>query len=199
MNETSLTVPVQVKVYTSEKAGAGTSANVHITLFGSGTSTSTSSGSSSSSVLQYLRVDGARAAFNPGSIESFTLGPMSDIGDLTRVIIGHDGTGSSPAWHLHHVAVTNMRSGQMWTFPCYQWIGDPGSGRRLQGTEGYTAAALAAAAEKELRVGVLTANAGEEYDVAVYTGAEAAGSAGEPQGEQKRKSWWQNSLLGCCV
>jgi hypothetical protein len=75
-----------------------------------------------------------------------------------------------------------MRSGQLWTFPCYQWIGEPGI-RGVGGTEGH----VAAAAEKELQVGLLPASAGEEYEVAVYTGAERGAAAGEKRHGRHRR------------
>ncbi len=46
----------------------------------------------------------------------------TDLGDLTHIVIGHDGHGSSPAWHLDHVVITHVVSGQQWLFPCCQWF-----------------------------------------------------------------------------
>lgn len=27
------------------------------------------------------------------------------------------------AWHLSHIVVTNLKSGQSWLFPCHKWLG----------------------------------------------------------------------------
>ena len=58
-----------------------------------------------------------------------------ELGELLEATVGHDNTGYSASWHLDHMAITNMKTGQRFLFPCRQWfdtrIGDGLIERRL--------------------------------------------------------------------
>jgi hypothetical protein len=153
----------QVKVVTSDRAGAGTTAAVTISLYGA-------AGKSSGRQSLKAPAGSSKPCFQQGGTDTFVLGPMKDLGQLSRVVIGHNGMGPSPAWHLHHLAVTNLTSGQSWEFPSYQWIGTPG----------HSPGGGPVPVDVELRPG----SAGDVqdtqyYDVGIFTGDEEDAGAGD--------------------
>ena len=50
-----------------------------------------------------------------------------DLGDLEKVIIGHDNSGAGAAWMLTQVLVKSIRTNDLYLFPCGQWF-DKSSG-----------------------------------------------------------------------
>lgn len=56
-----------------------------------------------------------------------------------QVTVGHDNSGHGPSWHLDHLAVTNLKTGQTFLFPCRMWfdsrIGDGMLERTLAAAE----------------------------------------------------------------
>jgi len=46
----------------------------------------------------------------------------TDVGPLTKVIIGHDNAGFGASWYLDCVEVTNYATNENWFFPCSQWL-----------------------------------------------------------------------------
>lgn len=44
------------------------------------------------------------------------------VGPVTEVLIGHDGSGRSPKWHLDHVIVHNHTHDWEFLFPCNAWL-----------------------------------------------------------------------------
>lgn len=65
-----------------------------------------------------------------GKRDEFTIEDASELGELTAVTVGHDGSGKSPAWHLDHVAVTPLygqqQPGAAGAGSC-SWPGSPGA------------------------------------------------------------------------
>ena len=47
---------------------------------------------------------------------------VSDLGPLTKLIIGHDDSGFGSGWMLDHLDITNMTDNTMTTFPCNEWL-----------------------------------------------------------------------------
>ena len=87
--------------------GSGTSGAVYLVAYGS-------NGNSGE-----LRLENNKDNFSRGRVDSFLLEMPLDLGQLQRLRIGHDGKGSCPRWHLHHVTVTRKGEEDMpVTFPC---------------------------------------------------------------------------------
>ena len=62
-----------------------------------------------------------------------------ELGDLLEATVGHDNTGHGPSWHMEHMTITNVKTGQTFLFPCRMWfdsrIGDGMLERRLLAAE----------------------------------------------------------------
>lgn len=46
----------------------------------------------------------------------------TDVGDVERIKIWHDGRGLASGWHLQQVKVHSSTTGQTYTFPCNAWL-----------------------------------------------------------------------------
>ncbi|RUS73674.1 hypothetical protein EGW08_018556, partial [Elysia chlorotica] len=105
-----------VKTVTEAQENAGTQANVHIILVGS----------LGDSGRRYLKNGSDSNKFSKGKTDSFILEAV-DLGDLEKVIVGHDG-GSEPdaAWGLQCVMVRKMDPNirESSVFPFGKWIAD---------------------------------------------------------------------------
>lgn len=125
-----------VTVNTSNQKGAGTHSNVSIKLTGK-------KGAFGPVPLE----GGGRSAFDRGKQDSFLI-ECPDLGEITGVNIGHDGSGggflSGPSkWLLDSVLVQAMKmdasnnlipTGGIVTFPCGQWLKKSGtSSKKLIG------------------------------------------------------------------
>ena len=112
-----------VRIRTGDVRGAGTDANVSIIIYGD-------LGVSERQPLSDVR----RTSFERGQTDVFEVEDL-DIGNLTKLRLEHDGSGVRPGWFLEGVSVTSEESGQVWTFPCSQWLdaskGDGATSREL--------------------------------------------------------------------
>lgn len=109
------TLTYKVTVVTGSCKGAGTDSEVSITLIGD------KADNGLARVLQ-----GPPGAFSRGSRDVFTL-PLSNLGELKKVRIGHDGKGLQPGWFLDSVEVELGE--KKWYFPCQSWLGSPDGGK----------------------------------------------------------------------
>jgi hypothetical protein len=51
------------------------------------------------------------------------LGPVADLGDITAIDIGHDGTGFGSGWHCDYVEITNPAKPDVrYFFPAQSWF-----------------------------------------------------------------------------
>lgn len=50
----------------------------------------------------------SRTAPRSGKRDQFIV-DLESVGPVTEVLIGHDGTGAQPAWHLDHVVVADKK------------------------------------------------------------------------------------------
>jgi hypothetical protein len=91
---TPLCPSLQIKVHTSDVRGAGTDAAVFVNLHGA------SGGSSGPQELL-----AGPEAFERARLDTFRL-QLRHVGELRKLAVGHDGSGSSSAWHLAKVVVT---------------------------------------------------------------------------------------------
>jgi hypothetical protein len=103
------TTTYRIIVITGTADGAGTDANVYITLYGD-------NGSSGERQL-----DTERDNFERGQTDVFSP-DMPDLGNLQRVRIRHDNSGSRPGWFLDRIIILNETTQQEWTFPCNRWL-----------------------------------------------------------------------------
>ena len=99
-----------VDVKTADKFAAGTDANIFVTLYGN-------TGDSGKQAL----VGSGKNLFERNEMSSFAL-EMADLGKIVKMRIEHDNSGLGASWCLDNVVVTNVKSGDKYTFPCNQWI-----------------------------------------------------------------------------
>ncbi|XP_060083712.1 lipoxygenase homology domain-containing protein 1-like [Ylistrum balloti] len=117
-NEEEERIPVhenlyKVDIYTGDIDLAGTTANVSITIVGD------------KEVLDKTKLTKGRGSSNfcfiRNTKETFYLkGPR--LGVLRMVTIEHDGLEKKHSWYLEKINVTDMKTGQMWTFFCQKWL-----------------------------------------------------------------------------
>ena len=100
----------RVEAKTADKFAAGTDANVSVTLYGG----------TGDSGKQALKGSG-KNLFERNELSSFDL-ELADLGKLVKMRIEHDNSGLGASWCLDHVIVTNITTGDKYTFPCDQWI-----------------------------------------------------------------------------
>jgi hypothetical protein len=62
-----------------------------------------------------------KSAFQRGGKDTFSIA-CQDLGEVTKIRIGHDNTGQSPNWHLTEARLSEAVSGKAWVFPCGQWF-----------------------------------------------------------------------------
>ena len=102
----------ELRVHTSDVRGASTDASVWVALVGERSRTRRVELSSDAEVCF------VRAGTDVFEVEG------RDLGDLSALVIGHDGRGFAPAWHLASVEVRCKTRPEMATlhFPCHDWI-----------------------------------------------------------------------------
>ena len=94
--------------------GAGTDANVFVKLFGDNGET------------EEKKLESSGNNFERGSIDAFAIEAV-DLGEITKLRVGHDGSGIGNGWFLDNVVVSNLKSGKEWVFNCGKWL-DKGEG-----------------------------------------------------------------------
>ncbi|XP_028851636.1 lipoxygenase homology domain-containing protein 1 isoform X2 [Denticeps clupeoides] len=105
-------VPVkyEIIIITGDVKGGGSDANVYVTIYGS-------SGDSGKRALKQK----FRNLFERGHTDRFLL-EMLDLGELLRVRVEHDNTGTSPGWYLECVEITNTANWVTTIFQCGKWL-----------------------------------------------------------------------------
>jgi hypothetical protein len=98
----------QLTVFTADVQGAGTDANVFCVLYGK-------NGSTDKITLE------TKNGFERGTKEVMPIEAM-DLGDLTKIRIGHDNKGLGAGWFLDKVVVKNLRTDDEFVFPCNNWL-----------------------------------------------------------------------------
>ena len=59
--------------------------------------------------------------FERGNTDVFEI-KSSDIGNLRKIRIGHDGSSLGDGWHLKEVVIDAPKLGKKWKFPCNRWL-----------------------------------------------------------------------------
>ena len=93
--------------------GFGTTANVAIIINGS---------QETSGEILLTDPFSRRKYFSRGNVNNFTLTVPSSLGKLTDIRIWHDNTGTSPAWFLQQVVMTDQQTDEKWYFFANQWL-----------------------------------------------------------------------------
>lgn len=101
----------RIVVKTGGAQNAGTDANVYITLIGS---------KSNSGERQ---INSNADDFERHSAGSYSIHTEKPLGDLQKVRIRHDNTGSRPGWFLDYITVQVEEGGdKVWYFPCNRYL-----------------------------------------------------------------------------
>jgi hypothetical protein len=103
------TTTYRVTAITGTQHRAGTDARVYLTMYGD-------QGTSGEREL-----DNFADNFENGQIDTFSV-TMKDIGEIHRVLIRHDNTGSRPGWFLEGIRIHNETNNREWYFPCKRWL-----------------------------------------------------------------------------
>lgn len=91
----------------------GTTANVGIILFGE---------EEISGTIFFMDPWKESKLFTRGSVNNFTFDLPSYLGQLYKIRIWHDNSGTSPAWFLYEVAVRDVSTGEKWHFVANRWL-----------------------------------------------------------------------------
>lgn len=103
------TITYKLTVVTGDRRGAGTSANVSVTLYGE-------KGNSG-----VRKLEGGKNPFSRGQTDYFGVETV-DLGQLTKMRIGHDNKGFTPGWFLDKLIVENEATQEKWFFNCGKWL-----------------------------------------------------------------------------
>ena len=105
---------LEITVYTGIWRRCGTTANVAITLHGE----------ERDSDVMPLTCNAmcAKKLFQRGSINTFVLPLVKELGDLTHIKIWHDNSGKSPSWFLRQVLIRDTKKNRKWTFVSNRWL-----------------------------------------------------------------------------
>eukprot|EP00736_Rhodelphis_marinus_P000918 Rmarinus@m.27357 len=98
-----------VQVHTADRRGAGTDANVTLQIFGKLGHTNKK------------RLDNSSNNFERGCIDEFRI-PAPELGDIEKIVIGHDNSGLGPGWFLDKVTLKNEETSKEYIFPCMKWF-----------------------------------------------------------------------------
>ncbi|ELU00956.1 hypothetical protein CAPTEDRAFT_74467, partial [Capitella teleta] len=110
-----------VNIMTGWRRGAGTKSDVMLRLMGS-------RGNS-----EWVSIPNAAGSlFQSGAEECFAIDTQAPLGEVTRVLIGHNCLGS-PSWYLQHVTVVQVDRNRVYDFVCGRWLKGP---QQLSLTEG---------------------------------------------------------------
>ncbi|XP_046497511.1 oxygen-regulated protein 1 isoform X11 [Equus quagga] len=105
----------KVSIITSDLPNAGTSSQIYIILYGQ---------HRSSAPIYLYGTDGAR--FQDGCEDIFTTDTFSleavHLGDLYKIVIGHDGLGPGNGWFLEDVVVKDPTTNREYAFFCHRWL-----------------------------------------------------------------------------
>ncbi|OXB78277.1 UNVERIFIED_CONTAM: hypothetical protein H355_004727 [Colinus virginianus] len=101
-----------IRILTGSPWGAGTDANVFLTLYGL---------QRGDTGERPLRKSDRLNKFERGQADTFELRAI-DLGELKKLRIRHDNSGSSPSWFVERVEVGDRKEGKTYYFPCQRWL-----------------------------------------------------------------------------
>jgi len=98
-----------IRTFTSDIKGAGTDARIEITVIGD------------KGEFGPRKLDDRRNNFERGQEDEFDVEDM-DVGDIRRIVIGHDNSWAGSAWHLQQVEIFHPGQDRTYYFPCDRWL-----------------------------------------------------------------------------
>ncbi|XP_006871926.1 PREDICTED: uncharacterized protein LOC102810528 [Chrysochloris asiatica] len=101
----------EVHMATGDLWNAGTKANVYISIYGENGDTGSRQLFRSKNAFNFLR----------GQTDTFSLEAVH-LGDLYKVVIGHDGLGPGNGWFLDDIVVKDPRKNHEYVFSCHRWL-----------------------------------------------------------------------------
>ncbi|XP_060241908.1 oxygen-regulated protein 1 [Meriones unguiculatus] len=114
LNKGQLVLPVtkyEVYITTGDLWNAGTEANVYLSIYGRKGDTGSRKLFRSKSSLKFLR----------GQTDTFFLEAVN-LGDLCKIVIGHDGLSPGNGWFLEDVVVRDPTTNHEYAFFCHRWL-----------------------------------------------------------------------------
>ncbi|KAJ7335182.1 hypothetical protein JRQ81_013123, partial [Phrynocephalus forsythii] len=104
-------ISYEVCVITGGMWGAGTDANVYLSIYGERGDTGE----------RHLKRSNQLNKFEKNQVDVFSV-PAIDLGELKKVRIRHDNSGSNPAWFLERIEVFDTKEEVTYYFPCQRWL-----------------------------------------------------------------------------
>uniref|UniRef100_A0A8C0AX22 Lipoxygenase homology domains 1 n=1 Tax=Buteo japonicus TaxID=224669 RepID=A0A8C0AX22_9AVES len=102
----------EVHVLTGNVWGAGTDANVFLSIYGVGRGDTGE---------RQLKRSNNLNKFEKGQVDVFTIKAI-DLGELKKLRIRHDNSGTSPSWFLERVEIVDLKESTTYYFPCQRWL-----------------------------------------------------------------------------
>lgn len=99
-----------VRIRTGDKFGAGTDAGVYFSIVGE-----------NGKKIDYTMLDNIGDSFERNSVEEFEIYSKDDIGNVTGVMVKHDGKYLGSSWFLGNIEIEKM-SGEKWTCTANRWV-----------------------------------------------------------------------------
>jgi len=113
-----------IHVQTGKRKGASTDANIYIELAGNDRRSGT---------LHLADNNSNTRPFQRGQMDVFTVTSLY-LGNITEVVLWHDGSGHQPHWYCEHVKVVCSKTGRSFPFLCRQWFSTKAGDKRLKRT-----------------------------------------------------------------
>ncbi|KAH8871549.1 Lipoxygenase homology domain-containing protein 1 [Schistosoma japonicum] len=119
---TGIETEYKLTFYTSDKMDSGTTAEVYVKLYGERDS---SREIWLNSIQQTSKEQVKHYHFTRGSTVEVYLPLCPQLGEISKLKVGHNKAGSSPSWFLNKVIVDDLKMNRVFEFPCYSWIIEP--------------------------------------------------------------------------
>uniref|UniRef100_A0A803Y1H7 Lipoxygenase homology PLAT domains 1 n=1 Tax=Meleagris gallopavo TaxID=9103 RepID=A0A803Y1H7_MELGA len=104
----------EVSVITGDVRAAGTNAKVFMQIYGE-------TGKTELIILENRSNNFERGATDIFKVDVFTIKAI-DLGELKKLRIRHDNSGSSPSWFLERVEIVDLKESTTYYFPCQRWL-----------------------------------------------------------------------------
>ncbi|XP_053384453.1 lipoxygenase homology domain-containing protein 1-like isoform X6 [Mercenaria mercenaria] len=106
------TTSYHIHVKTGDVSGAGTDANVYLIIYGAKGDTGQ---------LMLRQSASFKNKFERGKTDVFKI-EATDIGQIKRIKVGHDGTNIGAGWFLDDVKILVPSRGEQYVFACHRWL-----------------------------------------------------------------------------
>uniref|UniRef100_A0A8C3EMU7 Lipoxygenase homology PLAT domains 1 n=1 Tax=Corvus moneduloides TaxID=1196302 RepID=A0A8C3EMU7_CORMO len=104
----------EVSVVTGDVRAAGTNAKVFMQIYGE-------TGKTELIILENRSNNFERGATDIFKVDVFTIKAI-DLGELKKLRIRHDNSGSRPSWFLERVEIIDLKESTTYYFPCQRWL-----------------------------------------------------------------------------